>query len=189
MNRLKRTIGLTMTALLAATVGAAMFVSVAAAQAPPNPPARFVGSVTIDGTPAPSGTLVEARIGNAACGSASVFIANNESRYALDSPALDPATSPGCGTEASTVEFYVGGKKASQTAGWANFQLNTVNLTVAAATPTTTSPTVTATPGAPVTGTGPATGSSSAMPLMGLMLVAAALGLGGVGIAARVRNR
>ncbi len=187
MNRLKRSIGLTLAAVLAATVGAAMLVSLAAAQAPPNPPARFVGNVMVDGVPAPSGTLVEARIGNAACGSTAVFIANNESRYALDSPALDPATSPGCGTEASTVEFYVGGKKAAQTAGWANFQLNTVNLTVAAAT--TTTPTVTATPGAPVTGTGPATDSANSMPLIGLMLVAVALGLGGVGIAARVRNQ
>jgi hypothetical protein len=109
--------------------------SVSLAQSPPNPPSRFVGSVTVDGAPAPAGTLVEVRIGSSTCGVSTVFMASGQARYAVDSPALDPSTTPNCGTEASTVSFYVGGRLAAQTATWRNWELNQVDLTVAAATP------------------------------------------------------
>ena len=171
-------------AMMVAALGAALVVSIAAAQAPPNPPSRFVGAVTVNGAPAPAGTLIEARIGNAACGQSSVFMSGSEARYALDSPALDPAGSPGCGADGSTVQFFVGGQKANETGSWANYRLNTVNLTVApAAAP---SPTPAKTPAAPVAGNAPDSGGTS-LPLIEFMLVAAALGLAGVGVAARVR--
>jgi hypothetical protein len=144
-----------------------------------------VGTVTVNGTPAASGTLIEARIGNSACGSSAVFIENGQSRYALDSPALDPVNNPGCGTDGSTVVFYVGGQKADQTAPWVNFQLNTLNLTVVPATVTPVGPT----PAPPATGDGPTNGSNGSTSLIGLMLVSAMLGLGGVAIASRVRNQ
>ncbi|MCZ7577361.1 MAG: hypothetical protein M5U18_10120 [Dehalococcoidia bacterium] len=90
--------------------------SVSLAQSPPNPPSRFVGSVTVDGTPAPAGTLIEVRIGATTCGVTTVFMASGEARYVVDSPALDPSAAPNCGTESSTVSFYVGGRLAAQTA-------------------------------------------------------------------------
>lgn len=173
-----------------AAIAAAMMVSVAGAQSPPNPPARFVGNITVDGAPATAGTLVEARIGAVTCGATTVFMSGSEARYVLDSPASDPAQNPNCGTDGSTVTFYVAGKQAAQTGSWANYQLNTVNLTVTtAATTPTAAPTAapSRTPSAPVTGN-TNSNSSTGISLLELMLVAAALGLAGVGVAATVRK-
>jgi hypothetical protein len=117
--------------------------SVSLAQSPPNPPSRFVGSVTIDGAPAPAGTVVEVRIGASTCGVTTVFMSGGQARYSVDSPALDPATAPNCGTDGSTVSFYVGGRLAAQTAPWRNWELNQVDLTVTSATPTAVAPTPT----------------------------------------------
>ncbi|HEY6506402.1 MAG TPA: hypothetical protein VIY56_00230 [Vicinamibacterales bacterium] len=169
---------------LAATT---MLATVAFAQSPPAPPARYVGNVRVDGVNATVGTVVEARIGNAACGSSSVFTSGSESRYALDAPALDPATSPGCGADGAVVTFYVGGRQANETATWINYQLNTVNLTVTSAAPATPGTTPVATPRPPTTGTGPSDGSSA--PSMELLLVAAAIGLTGAGVAVGARAR
>lgn len=178
--------------LTAAAIGAAMVVNVAGAQSPPNPPSRFVGNITVDGAPATAGTLVEARINGTTCGSTTVFMNGSEARYVLDSPASEPTNSPNCGVDGSTVTFYVAGKQASQTGSWANYQLNTVNLTVTTAAPTTPTVQPTAapsrTPSAPVAGnsdSGPVSGAS----VLEIMLVAAALGLAGVGLASTVRNR
>ncbi len=171
-----------------AMVAAAMTVSVAGAQAPPNPPSRFVGNIAVDGAPVAGGTLVEARIGNTTCGATTTFIAGGEARYVLDSPAIDPSLNPSCGVDGSTVEFYVAGKKAAQTGSWANYKLNTVNLTVAtAATPSPATAVPSKTPAAPVAGNSGG-GQSTPVSVTEIMLVAAALGLAGVGLASRARK-
>ena len=185
-------------ATVAAVIGAAMVVNIAAAQSPPNPPSRFVGTVTVNGQPAAVGTVVEARIGGATCGTTTVFTAQNQSRFTLDSPALDPAQAPGCGQDGSTVTFFVGGQQAAETGTWRNYQLNTVNLTVGAQTPATpTTPPTTATaaptnppttPRAPVAGNFAGSEDGSGAPLLEIILVAAALGLGGVALASRARR-
>jgi hypothetical protein len=172
-----------------------MVVNVAAAQAPPNPPSRFVGTVTVNGQPAASGTLIEARIGGATCGTTTVFLASGQSRYTLDSPALDPAQAPGCGADGSVVTFFVGGQQAAQTGTWRNYQLNTVDLTAGpgatnppattTAAPTTAAPQTT--PRAPATGNVDGSTGSEA-PMLEVMLIAAVLGLGGVALAARTRR-
>lgn len=123
---------------IAAMLAMALFVATVSAESPPSPPARFVGSVMVDGTAAASGTLIELRIGSTTCGATTVFAAGGEARYAVDSPALDPGATPNCGVEGATVTFYIGGKKANETGSWKNYELNTVNLTY-------TTPTVTAT--------------------------------------------
>ena len=188
MSSLSRTIRNTVSAVVAAAIAGALVVSVAGAQSPPNPPSRFVGSVTVNGAQPPAGTLIEARIGTATCGVATVFYASGQARYTLESPALEPSSSPGCGTDGSTVAFYVGGQKANETGSWANYRLNTVDLSITA--PVTPAATATATPARtpapPVAGNGPAGGST--LPLLEFMLLAAAVGLAGVGVAARVRN-
>ncbi len=130
-------------ALAAALLLALASFSATLAQSPPNPPSRFVGSVTVDGAPAPAGTVVEVRIGASTCGVTTVFMSGGQARYAVDSPALDPSTAPNCGTEASVVSFYVGGRLAAQTAPWRNWELNQVDLTVVSATPTPVAPTPT----------------------------------------------
>ena len=163
------------------------------AESPPNPPSRFVGSVKIDGTNAPAGTTIEAKIGTTTCGVSSVFTASGESRYALDSPALDPGANPNCGTDGAVVTFYIGGKLANETGKWANYQLGTVNLTFTTPTPATTATpgagaTPSKTPGAPVTGNSSSTGESTAIWLFAVLgMGALAFGVGGVTAARRSR--
>lgn len=179
---------------LAAVLGVALFAMSGAlnsatveAQSPPNPPARFVGSVVVDGQPAAAGTLIEARVGNATCGSAQVFTQGSEARYSVDVSALEPAA-PNCGVDGSVVTFYVGGREAAETGSWRNYELNTVNLTVVTATPTGTATTPSATPGAPTTGDTLAQGGSSANWLFAAIgLGALAFGASGVAVARRSR--
>lgn len=179
--------------LVFAALGALVAAAPAFADSPPAPPSRFVGSVMVNGSPATPGTSVEAHIGSTTCGVTSVFTASGQSRYSLDSPALDPDANPNCGTNGASVTFWVGGVQANETGTWHSYQLNTVNLTVggASATPTTQA-TVTATPSAtpvsPSTGSGTASNSS-----VTTFWLAAALGLlalgAGAGTVAVVRRR
>jgi hypothetical protein len=181
-------------ATVAAAVGAAMVVNIAAAQAPPNPPSRFVGAVTVNGVAAATGTVVEGRVGGATCGTTTVFQASGQGRYVLDVPAADPASAPGCGTDGATVTFFVGGQQAAQTGTWRNFQLNTLDLTAGGAatqppaTTTATPTTPAVTPRPPTTGNFDGSSSGSNMPMLEVLLVATAIGLGGVAIAARARR-
>jgi hypothetical protein len=165
--------------------GAVLAGGQARADTPPTPPARFTGTVTIDGQPAPAGTVIEARIGGVTCGTTTVFLSGGQARYVIDVAALDPGRSLNCGTEGATVQFYVGGKLAQQTGTWRNFELNQLNLTVVTPTPTptatpTATPTRTPTPRPPSTGQGVAAGGSSA----GGALLLAALGLAALGAGA-----
>jgi hypothetical protein len=160
---------------LAAALGLVLFglsgalgASDAAAESPPAPPAKFAGSVLVDGAAPAAGTVIEAKIGSASCGVATVFLSGAEARYVLEVPALDPAKTPNCGTEGGSVTFYVGGKMASQTGSWLNYQLNVLDLTVV-------TPTEAPTPQPPSVGSGLAgNGSIDATWLF------AALGLGAI---------
>lgn len=190
---------------LAAMMGVALLgASVALAESPPAPPARFAGTVTVNGAKVPAGTVIEARIGNTSCGTTSTFDQGGNANYVLDVPALDPGATPNCGTEGAAVSFFVGGQLATQTGSWLNYQLNLLNLTVvtATATPTGTAPggdgtatvTVTATsttattPRPPATGTGSAGDSSTAILLFAALgLGAVAFGVGGAAVARRSR--
>ncbi|MGE5596646.1 MAG: hypothetical protein ACM3S1_11505 [Hyphomicrobiales bacterium] len=171
----------------------------AEAQSPPARPSRFVGSVTIDGAPAPVGTVVEARIGDANCGSTTVFTANGESRYSIDVQAHEP-NGPDCGTDGATVVFVVGGRVANETGEWHDYQLGTVNLTVTAPTATatatatqpggtaTTTATQTSTPKPPPSGTGLADSDGTpAWLFVALGLGVLAFGVGGAAVARRSR--
>lgn len=175
-------------ALAAALLLALASFSVSLAQSPPNPPARFVGSVMVDGAPAPAGTTVEVRIGSATCGVTTVFMSGSEARYVVDSPAVDPATAPNCGTEASTVSFYVGGRLATQTAPWRNWELNQVNLTVVAAATTTPTAVATATPRPPVAGDSVASGQGFSPLWIAGMAGLAIIGFAGMSWAAVRRS-
>jgi hypothetical protein len=112
----------------------------------------------------------------------STFNAGGESRYVLDSPALDPGANPNCGVDGAVVTFYIGGKKAAESGTWKNYELNTVNLTY-------TTPTPTATPKPPVTGNTDTASSDLAASwlFVALGLSALALGLGGATVARRSR--
>jgi len=157
------------------------------AESPPNPPARFVGTVMVDGQNAAAGTLIEARIGNSTCGATTTFAQGTEMRYTLDVPALDPGANPNCGVEGASVSFYIGGKKAAETGSWKNYDLNTVNLTYTTPTPAA-SPS--ATPVGPATGNasfGASESGSANWLFVALGLGAIAFGVGGVTVARRSR--
>ncbi|MCA9820959.1 MAG: hypothetical protein KC482_15460 [Dehalococcoidia bacterium] len=159
---------------IAGTLGA----SQAAADSPPAPPATFVGAVLVDGVAPSAGTVVEARIGGASCGVTTVFNSGSQARYTLEIPALDPDQTPNCGTEGASVDFWVGGKKASQTGSWLNYQLNQLDLTVV--TPPT--------PTAPETGTGASDAASTSSWLFAVLgLGVIAFGASGVAVARRTR--
>ena len=165
---------------LAAT-GAIALSAVAFAQAPPNPPSRFAGSVTVNGAPAASGVSIQAKVGATNCGSAAVFIEAGQARYVVDVPAADGANA-GCGTDGATVSFFVNGVQAGQTGQWANYKLTELNLTVggAAATPTAApsgTAVATSTPKPPTTGSGTEGGADTSWALLAV-LGAAALGAG-----------
>ncbi len=178
---------------LVAVMGVALLgASVALAESPPNPPARFAGTVTVDGVKVPAGTVIEARIGSTSCGTTSTFDQGGNANYVVDVPALDPGATPNCGTENAAVSFFVGGQLAQQTGSWLNYQLNVLNLTVVSATATPTGPTATPTPGAPDAGNTVETAieseSSAAMLLfVALGLGAVAFGVGSAAVARRSR--
>ena len=175
-----------------------MGASEVAAESPPAPPAKFAGSVTVDGQPAAPGTVIQARIGSASCGVDTVFMSGAEARYTIEVPALDPGANPNCGTEGGSVTFWVGDQMAKETGSWLNYQLNILNLTVVSATETpteTTTPTTPTTPGTPNTPVPPATGSgvtgNSAGASATWLFAAVALGavaFGAAGVAAARRS-
>ena len=161
----------------------------AAADTPPAPPARFTGTVKVDGAAVAAGTLIEARIDGATCGATTTFMYGADARYNLDSPADQPGAA-GCGAEGKVVSFYIGGKKAAESGSWLNYQLNLVDLTYVTPTPTPTAvpATPSATPKPPSTGSGTESGSSAATMLFAALgLGALAFGMGGVVAARRSR--
>jgi hypothetical protein len=92
------------------------------------PSARFFGTVTLNGAAAAQGTTVTASIGGVACGFGTV----SGSTYAVDVQAINGCTTPG-----ATVNFTVGGVRASQTGTLPPIEGTAValNLTAVAATP------------------------------------------------------
>lgn len=151
-------------ALLLGLVG--MSAGAAIAQgAPPNPPARYAGTVTVDGTAAAAGASVQAWVGGAVCATTAV---NAAGTYVVD-------VSASCGGAGTTVSFSVDGALATETAAWSNSALNVTNLTVttpveepAAEEPAAEEPAA-ETPAAPATGSGLATTSSTQAMLLALL--------------------
>lgn len=185
--------------VIALAFSAAFTATDVAAESPPNPPARFVGSVLVDGQAPPAGTLIEARVGSTTCGVGQTFQQGSESRYQVDVVALDPGANPNCGTDGATVTFYIGGRLARETGTWRNYDINILNLSYVSPTPTPTasgspSPTVSvtgtgtaATPRPPATGSGQG-GDMAALWVFALIGAGAlAFGTGGVVVARRSR--
>ena len=170
MNRIrtiaKAAAGAALALLLA---GGALAALGSTAHAQPTPPAVFTGSVTINGQPAPAGTLIVASIGNTVCGTT---VVTTPGQYTLQCSG---------GNVGDTVTFTVDGHPAG-TGTWNNTQLNTVDLGVdiQEETPPAGTPTATPTPRGPDTGTGLAPSSGSGSGSLA-MLLAAGLALAGAG--------
>ncbi|MBI2760346.1 MAG: hypothetical protein HYX51_02835 [Chloroflexi bacterium] len=127
------------------------------ASAQPTPPARFFGTVTLNGQPAPNGATVQARVGTNNCGTGTVTAAGATSNYVVDVASV--STMPGCGTDGATVTFTVSGAPAAQTGTFQTGAFISLNLVATAATAT---PTATATATRTATATATATRTATA---------------------------
>ncbi len=96
--------------LLLSTALALLTVALPRAAHAQTPPARFYGSVTLNGAPAPGGVEIVAYVGELECGRTTT---TDDGRYVLDVNA--DGTLPGCGTDDAPVTFLVNGTPADQT--------------------------------------------------------------------------
>jgi hypothetical protein len=158
--------------------------------ATPNPPARFVGNVTISGQPAPAGTAVEIHIGSSVCGTTTTFMSGSDARYVVDSPPGD-SSHPGCGSEGAAVTIFVAGNQAPQGGIWHNYQLNVVDLSLFAPTPVATpSPARTGpAPNPPNAGSGFFAATATDSGTFALVVLGAASLLAGAGLLGSGRRR
>ncbi len=151
--------------LLLAVILVALFATTV--RAVPPLPSTFYGTVKVDGSNVPDGTLVSAWIEGVKYAESATFTFSGESWYNVDVPGDDPDT-PGKdgGEEGDTVVFLIGSNEADQTGIWHSGVASPLNLTASSGptptpTPTKTStvtPTPTFTPTPTVTPT-PSTGS------------------------------
>lgn len=100
---------------------------------------RFLGTVMLNGRPAPVGTVIEARIGIILCGS---FTVRQKGFYEMD--IANDMVVPGCGTQNNVVKFQVRGVDVRETSLFSRGANTVLNLT--AGTAPTPVPTVAATP-------------------------------------------
>lgn len=139
-----------------------------------TPPMRTFGTATVDGQPAPAGTVVEVLVGETVCGRGEVRRINDELPLGYVVDVISAATQPGCAGEGEQVSFRVGGRPAAETAPFETGSFLRLDLTVtgqvqtptpgAATPPPFGSTTPTPAPGA-ATGTATTpTGTSTATP-------------------------
>src|SRR5215203_4598847 len=115
--------------LVAALVAAVAAVTGVVAQS--FPPHRFFGSLTIDGQPAPSGTVLRAFVGTTECASSTLSAAG---QYVIDVPGVTINSSCGRAGQ-STITFRVGDRTASQMPGYRDGGFEQLNLTIGGDTP------------------------------------------------------
>jgi len=129
--------------ILVPFISIGLFLPVFAFAQTPSLPHQFFGTIKFtDGVAAPNGLAVEARINGAVAGNS--ITANGKYGYnpnllfALDNQGVHAG---------KTVEFYVDGIKANETAIFVNGNSSQVNLTIPASLPTTPIPSPTPTGG------------------------------------------
>ncbi len=118
--------GLTLVLLLALVAGAAA----AGEGAPPAFPQEFYGSVTIDGAPAPAGTVIAGVIGGRECESVTTTVLGeygSSSRHKGANLLVWGSTEQA----GETITFLVGGKAATETATYTPGKVTRLDLTVA----------------------------------------------------------
>lgn len=96
-----------------------------------SPPTRAFGSVTIDGQPAPLGTVVQAVINDKLCGEGVVRFVNDALPQGYVVDVQSNASSSGCGADGDTIRFRVGGVEATETGEFQTGTFLRLDLTVA----------------------------------------------------------
>jgi len=136
---------------------------------PPTLPMTVYGTVTLNGSLAPDGTIVRAVISSTQVATANVFTSGGQSGlYEMNVPADDPDTAEiDGGQPGQTVTFAVTGYVIAQTTTWNSGAV--VNLNLTGDTPTnmptsTQTPTATATPTHTPTVTGGPTSTPTRTP-------------------------
>lgn len=94
------------------------------------PPARFFGTLAIDGQPAPVGTELRGFIGEVECGFSTT---TDEGRYVLDVKSDGTATD--CGRDEAEVRIVVGNAQADQVGAFQTGHFILLNLTVGGGSP------------------------------------------------------
>ena len=178
-------------AVLGAAAAGALLLGAGAAMAQTQAPVVFEGSVTLDGAPAPAGTVITVMTGTTVCGTTVVVSAGSYANLTV-TPLSTDNNPPGATIPAnpcalgSSLTFKVNGLVATASGPTTldyNPPLHVVNLTAVSPTPTPTpsaSPTPTATVKAPPsTGSGPAGGSGPwAAVALGVLALATLAGSG-----------
>ncbi len=185
-----RLFSITLAAFLATL--AAMSASPSLAQPPPQIPATFYGSVTVDGDPAPEGTEVRAFIDGKDCTqveSGGTILEEGVARYVI--AVVHETQVEGCGTVGAEVVFKVGGVEASPAGTWSGEPLE-LDLTVGplpspspAASATVSATASAAATRSPVTSPGaPGGGEGNNAVRYGLLAGAGALAIAGLAVLA-----
>ncbi len=135
---------------LAALCALVIPASLAAAQAPPSLPCRFYGTVLLDGSPVPDGTVITATVSGDTYATTTPALVNGQPRYGNSTFALTLEPLPGESyNEGAEVVFTVAGYEVQQRGYWetgGNVPLDLVAwIPVAQPTPGPT-PTMTPTP-------------------------------------------
>lgn len=114
--------------LAAALLAAVAAVGTAAAQS--FPPHRFYGSITIEGQPAPAGTVLRAFLGDAECGS---FTVTTAGQYVIDVQNNTIPGSPNC--RPGAISFRIESRTATQTPMYRLGGFEQLNLTFGGGAP------------------------------------------------------
>ncbi len=120
---------------LIATIAAALTLSIVvsvSAQAPPELPAIFLGTVTAEDGAVASDLEVAAYVdgGDEDCSGARVtYVKDGVTQYFVQ--VAHSSERAGCGTDGAVVRFRIGDRWATQTGTWSNSGLQTLNLTLA----------------------------------------------------------
>ena len=117
-------------ALVAALVGASLLTAQTPLFAQQAPPARFFGSLTIDGQEAPMDTEVKAFINGNECGVTRTAASGS---YILD--VRSSVGYPGCGTEGAAISFQVNGIGAAESGSFDTGYFKPLDLTMLTGAP------------------------------------------------------
>ncbi|GEM_PF-1765089 len=106
------------------------------AQALPSPPHYFWGTAKINGVDAPIGTTIEGRAPGVLNGPSNPFTTTQIGRYGADplvTPNVPSLVVGGNIAEGATIEFFINGAKAAQTAEWHSTGITGLDLSLGTA--------------------------------------------------------
>lgn len=124
--------------MLGAMLASSVSIDIANSSSAPPLPHAFYGNLTINGSPAPIGTVVEARGEGVETGLAGNPIITTEvGRYGTPDPLGSKLVVQGYIDFGTTLDFYINGNKANETYSYSSGNITELDLTVIDTTPPT----------------------------------------------------